>query len=73
MIAQISDLFDKIKSGVPDFYMMLVDQNLVFLMRNKKSYKQVWIIKSPVNYMPNNIEEDDFITVSSRIERFSRK
>jgi hypothetical protein len=37
------------------------------------SYNQIWIIKSPVNYLPNNVDEDAFLTISSKIEKFSKK
>ncbi len=47
--------------------MMLAEQNLGFLLRNDRPYNQIWIIKSPVNYLPNNVDEDDFITISSKI------
>jgi hypothetical protein len=53
--------------------MMLAEQNFVFLLREVPTYNQIWIIKSPVNYFPNNVEEDEFLTISSKIEKFSKK
>ena len=67
MIAQINHLFEKIKSGVPDFYMMLAEQNMIYLLSTERKYNQILIMKSPVIYLPNNIDEDDFITISSKI------
>jgi len=53
--------------------MMLAEQNMVFLLRNKRPYSQIWIIKSPVAYLPSNVDEDDFITISSKIEKYSQQ
>ena len=47
--------------------MMLAEQNMVFFLRHARPYSQIWIIKSPVTYLPSNVDEDDFITISSKI------
>ncbi len=55
-------VFEKIKSGVPQFHKMLSEQDMTFLLREPKPYIQILIIKAPLNCFPNNVDEDDFIT-----------
>ncbi len=51
--------------------MMLAEQNMTFLQRESKPYLQILIIQAPMNYLPNNVDEDDFITISSKIQKFT--
>ncbi len=51
--------------------MMLAEQNVTYLLREAKPYTQILIIQAPLNYLPNNVDEDDFITISSKIQKFT--
>ena len=51
--------------------MMLAEQNMNYLLSTERKYSQILIIQSPVTYLPSNVDEDDFITISSKIKKYS--